>query len=111
MRDNRFDIHQWQAEFLREGEDGGEGDEKLDEILASLNSNVANLSAVLGTMPEYIPYMTNPENPANKPEHNAVNLETAKDSLRDTGQYITSSLKMFELLKNHLKEKYNFEVK
>jgi hypothetical protein len=102
-----FDIHQWRSEFINEQ---GEGDEKLDKLIATLTSISANLGAVLGTLPEYSAYIINPKDPANSPEYNELNVNNARDAIEDVGQYITSSQQILDLLKNHIKEKYNFEV-
>ena len=109
MRDNRFDIHQWQAEYLREAEGGG-GDEKLEKLIGDLNNTAMNLTAVFGQLPNYQEYIMKPDNPDNDAEHNKINVAVAKDALHDSQQYLDNLIAIMKLLKGHIKEKYNFVV-
>ena len=110
MRDDRFDIHQWQAKFLREAEGGGGGDKKLEKLMNDANSMTMNLTAVLAQLPNYQQYIMNPDDPANEPEHNKINVATARDALYDTKQYLQSLTNILGLLENYIQKKYNFEV-
>ena len=111
MNDDRFDIHQWRADFLTEQEKGGsEGDEKLEKLIGDLNNTAMNLTAVLGQLPNYTDYIMKPNDPANDPEHNKINVATVKDAFHDSEQYLNNLQKVMQLLKGHVKKKYNFET-
>ena len=53
-----------------------QGDEKLPQMVTSMTDYVMNMQTTLGTLPNYLPLLMKPDDPAKSPEQNTIDRDT-----------------------------------
>ena len=85
-----------------------QGDEKLTQMVTSMTDYVMNMQTTLGTLPNYLPILMKPNDPAKSPEQNNIDRDTiiaAMKSLDDNQKLLTQTYSYFN---KYIKQKYKF---
>ena len=84
------------------------GDEKLTQMITSMNDYVANLQTTLQALPTYIPSLMKPNDPAKAPDQNAIDRDTIIATMKtlDDNQKLLSQTYIF--FNKYIKQKYKF---
>ena len=94
---------------LQEAEQQQEqGDQKLTQMIASMTDYVMSMQTTLGTLPNYLPILMKPNDPAKSPEQNNIDRDTiiaAMKSLDDNQKLLTQTYAYFN---KYIKQKYKF---
>ena len=94
---------------LQEAEQQQEqGDEKLTQMVTSMTDYVMNMQTTLGTLPNYLPILMKPNDPAKSPEQNNIDRDTiiaTMKSLDDNQKLLTQTYTYFN---KYINQKYKF---
>ena len=94
---------------LQEAEQQQEqGDEKLTQMVTSMTDYVMNMQTTLGTLPNYLPMLMKPSDPAKSPEQNNIDRDTiiaTLKSLDDNQKLLTQTYSYFN---KYINQKYKF---
>jgi len=85
-----------------------QGDEKLTQMVVSMTDYVMNMQTTLGTLPNYLPILMKPNDPAKSPEQNNIDRDTiiaSMKSLDDNQKLLTQTYSYFY---KYIKQKYKF---
>ena len=85
-----------------------QGDEQLTQMVTSMNDYVGSMQTTLGTLPNYLPILMKPNDPAKSPEQNNIDRDTiiaAMKSLDDNQKLLTQTYAYFN---KYIKQKYKF---
>ena len=85
-----------------------QGDEKLTQMVTSMTDYVMSMQTTLGTLPNYLPILMKPNDPAKSPEQNNIDRDTiiaAMKSLDDNQKLLTQTYSYFN---KYIKQKYKF---
>jgi hypothetical protein len=84
------------------------GDEKLTQMITSMNDYVANLQTTLQALPNYIPFLMKPNDPAKAPDQNAIDRDTIIATMKtlDDNQKLLSQTYIF--FNKYINQKYKF---
>jgi len=85
-----------------------QGDEKLTQMVVSMTDYVMNMQTTLGTLPNYLPILMKPNDPAKSPEQNNIDRDTiiaSMKSLDDNQKLLTQTYSYFN---KYIKQKYKF---
>tara|TARA_R100000030_G_scaffold12562_1_gene8399 strand:- start:305 stop:679 length:375 start_codon:yes stop_codon:yes gene_type:complete len=83
-------------------------DEKLIQMVQSMNDYVMNMQTSLGSLPNYIPFLMKPNDPAKSPEQNKIDRDTiiaTMKGLDDNQKLLTQT---YEFFNKYIKSKYKF---
>ena len=94
---------------LQEAEQQQEqGDEKLTQMVTSMTDYVMSMQTTLGTLPNYLPILMKPNDPAKSPEQNNIDRDTiiaTMKSLDDNQKLLTQTYTYFN---KYINQKYKF---
>ena len=85
-----------------------QGDEKLTQMVTSMTDYVMSMQTTLGTLPNYLPILMKPNDPAKSPEQNNIDRDTiiaAMKSLDDNQKLLTQTYAYFN---KYINQKYKF---
>ncbi len=85
-----------------------QGDEKLNQMITSMNDYVMNLQTTLQALPNYIPFLMKPNDAAKPPEQNKIDRDTiiaTMKTLDDNQKLLTNTYSFFN---KYIKAKYKF---
>ena len=85
-----------------------QGDEKLTQMVTSMTDYVMNMQTTLGTLPNYLPILMKPNDPAKSPEQNNIDRDTiiaTMKSLDDNQKLLTQTYTYFN---KYINQKYKF---
>lgn len=85
-----------------------QGDEKLTQMIASMNDYVMNLQTTLQALPNYLPSLMKPSDPAKSPEQNNIDRDTiiaTMKTLDDNQKLLTQTYSYFN---KYIEAKYKF---
>ena len=85
-----------------------QGDEKLTQMVTSMTDYVMNMQTTLGTLPNYLPILMKPNDPAKSPEQNNIDRDTiiaTMKTLDDNQKLLTQT---YEFFNKYIKQKYKF---
>ena len=108
---NKFSDRSWRIEqyMIDEAEaKAAEGDEKLDNMIQSMNDYTLQLTTTLGSMPNYVDFIRKPNDPAKSPEQNNIDRDTiiaSMKSLDDNQKLLTQTYTYFN---KYINQKYKF---
>ena len=102
-----WDDKKWRREqyMLLEQE---QQDEKLIQMIQSMNDYVMNMQTSLGSLPNYVPFLMKPNDPAKSPEQNKIDRDTiiaTMKGLDDNQKLLTQT---YEFFNKYIKSKYKF---
>ena len=102
-----WDDKKWRREqyILLEQE---QQDEKLIQMIQSMNDYVMNMQTSLGSLPNYVPFLMKPNDPAKSPEQNKIDRDTiiaTMKGLDDNQKLLTQT---YEFFNKYIKAKYKF---
>ena len=102
-----WDDKKWRREqhILLEQE---QQDEKLIQMIQSMNDYVMNMQTSLGSLPNYVPFLMKPNDPAKSPEQNKIDRDTiiaTMKGLDDNQKLLTQT---YEFFNKYIKQKYKF---
>ena len=102
-----WDDKKWRREqhILLEQE---QQDEKLIQMIQSMNDYVMNMQTSLGSLPNYVPFLMKPNDPAKSPEQNKIDRDTiiaTMKGLDDNQKLLTQT---YEFFNKYIKSKYKF---
>ena len=103
-----WDDKKWRRmqHALQEQEE--QGDEKLTQMVTSMTDYVTNMQTTLGTLPNYLPLLMKPNDPAKSPEQNKIDRDTiiaTMKGLDDNQKLLTQT---YEFFNKYIKQKYKF---
>ena len=103
-----WDDKKWRRmqHALQEQEE--QGDEKLTQMVTSMTDYVTNMQTTLGTLPNYLPLLMKPNDPAKSPEQNNIDRDTiiaTMKTLDDNQKLLTQT---YEFFNKYIKSKYKF---
>ena len=94
---------------LQEAEQQQEqGDEKLTQMVTSMTDYVMSMQTTLGTLPNYLPILMKPNDPAKSPEQNNIDRDTiiaTMKALDDNQKLLTHTYTYFN---KYINQKYKF---
>ena len=85
-----------------------QGDEKLTQMVTSMTDYVMSMQTTLGTLPNYLPILMKPNDPAKSPEQNNIDRDTiiaTMKSLDDNQKLLTQTYAYFN---KYINQKYKF---
>ena len=85
-----------------------QGDEQLTQMVTSMTDYVGSMQTTLGTLPNYLPILMKPNDPAKSPEQNNIDRDTiiaAMKSLDDNQKLLTQTYAYFN---KYISKKYKF---
>ena len=85
-----------------------QGDEKLTQMVTSMTDYVMSMQTTLGTLPNYLPILMKPNDPAKSPEQNNIDRDTiiaTMKSLDDNQKLLTQTYTYFN---KYINQKYKF---
>jgi len=85
-----------------------QGDEKLTQMITSMNDYVMNLQTTLQALPNYIPFLMKPNDPAKAPDQNAIDRDTIISTMKtldDNQKLLTQTYAFFN---KYINKKYKF---
>ena len=85
-----------------------QGDEKLTQMVTSMTDYVMSMQTTLGTLPNYLPILMKPNDPAKSPEQNNIDRDTiiaTMKSLDDNQKLLTQTYSYFN---KYINQKYKF---
>ena len=93
-----WDDKKWRRmqHALQEQEE--QGDEKLTQMVTSMTDYVTNMQTTLGTLPNYLPLLMKPNDPAKSPEQNNIDRDTiiaTMKTLDDNQKLLTQTYEFF----------------
>lgn len=97
-----------QHELLEAEQQQQQGDEKLTQMVTSMTDYVMSMQTTLGTLPNYLPILMKPNDPAKSPEQNNIDRDTiiaAMKSLDDNQKLLTQTYSYFN---KYINQKYKF---
>ena len=71
-----WDDKKWRRKQFELLEQEQQGDEKLTQMVQSMNDYVMNMQTSLGSLPNYLPLLMKPNDPAKSPEQNKIDQDT-----------------------------------
>ena len=83
-------------------------DEKLVQMIQSMNDYVMNMQTSLGSLPNYLPLLMKPSDPAKSPEQNKIDRDTivaTMKALDDNQKLLTQT---YEYFNKYIEQKYKF---
>ena len=104
----KFDDRKWRRQQYILEQEQEQGDEKLTQMVTSMTDYVTNMQTTLGTLPNYLPMLMKPNDPAKGPEQNAIDRDTiiaTMKSLDDNQKLLTQT---YEFFNKYIKQKYKF---
>ena len=96
----QFDLH--------EQEQQQQGDPKLTEMVTSMTDYVTNLQTTLQALPNYLPMLMKPNDPAKSPEQNNLDRDTiiaTMKTLDDNQKLLTQTYTFFN---KYINSKFKF---
>lgn len=106
-----FDDRKWrrkQFELQEQQPQAEQGDEKLTQMITSMNDYVMNLQTTLQALPNYIPFLMKPNDQAKPPEQNKIDQDTiiaTMKTLDDNQKLLTNTYAFFN---KYINQKYKF---
>ena len=106
-----WDDKKWrrmQFELVEAEQQAQQGDEKLTQMVASMNDYVMNMQTTLGALPNYLPMLMKPNDPAKSPEQNNIDRDTiiaTMKTLDDNQKLLTQT---YEFFNKYIESKYKF---
>jgi len=97
-----------QYELQEAEQQQSQGDEKLTQMVTSMTDYVMSMQTTLGTLPNYLPILMKPNDPAKSPEQNNIDRDTiiaAMKSLDDNQKLLTQTYAYFN---KYIASKYKF---
>ena len=94
-----WDDKKWRRMQYELQEQEQQGDEKLTQM---------NMQTTLGTLPNYLPLLMKPDDPAKSPEQNTIDRDTiiaTMKSLDDNQKLLTQT---YEFFNKYIESKYKF---
>jgi hypothetical protein len=85
-----------------------EGDPQLVQMVTSMTDYVMSMQTTLGTLPNYLPILMKPNDPAKSPEQNNIDRDTiiaTMKSLDDNQKLLTQTYSYFN---KYINQKYKF---
>ena len=74
-----------------------QGDQTLTQMVTSMTDYVMNMQTTLGTLPNYLPILMKPNDPAKSPEQNNIDRDTiiaSMKSLDDNQKLLTKHIRI-----------------
>jgi len=99
---------QWRRKQFELLEQEQQGDEKLTQMIQSMNDYVMNMQTSLGSLPNYLPLLMKPNDPAKTPEQNQIDRDTiiaTMKALDDNQKLLTQT---YEYFNKYINTKYKF---
>jgi len=103
-----WDDKKWRRLQHELHEQEQQGDEKLTQMIQSMNDYVMNMQTSLGALPNYIPILMKPSDPAKSPEQNKIDRDTiiaTMKGLDDNQKLLTQT---YEFFNKYINQKYKF---
>ena len=103
-----WDDKKWRRMQFELREQEEQGDEKLVQMIQSMNDYVMNMQTSLGSLPNYVPFLMKPNDPAKSPEQNKIDRDTiiaTMKGLDDNQKLLTQT---YEFFNKYIKSKYKF---
>ena len=103
-----WDDKKWRRRQYELLEQEQQGDEKLTQMVQSMNDYVMNMQTSLGSLPNYVPFLMKPNDPAKSPEQNKIDRDTiiaTMKGLDDNQKLLTQT---YEFFNKYIKSKYKF---
>jgi len=103
-----WDDKKWRRMQYKLQEQEQQGDEKLTQMVQSMNDYVMNMQTSLGSLPNYLPLLMKPSDPAKSPEQNKIDRDTiiaTMKGLDDNQKLLTQT---YEFFNKYIKQKYKF---
>jgi len=103
-----WDDKKWRRMQFELREQEEQGDEKLTQMVTSMTDYVTNMQTTLGTLPNYLPLLMKPNDPAKSPEQNKIDRDTiiaTMKTLDDNQKLLTQT---YEFFNKYIKAKYKF---
>ena len=103
-----WDDKKWRRMQYILQEQEQQGDEKLTQMVQSMNDYVMNMQTSLGSLPNYLPLLMKPNDPAKSPEQNKIDRDTiiaTMKGLDDNQKLLTQT---YEFFNKYIKQKYKF---
>ena len=106
-----WDDKKWrrmQFELVEAEQQAQQGDEKLTQMVTSMNDYVMNMQTTLGALPNYLPLLMKPNDPAKSPEQNKIDRDTiiaTMKTLDDNQKLLTQT---YEFFNKYIEQKYKF---
>ena len=98
----------WRRKQFELLEQEQQGDEKLTQMVQSMNDYVMNMQTSLGSLPNYLPLLMKPNDPAKSPEQNKIDQDTiiaTMKALDDNQKLLTQT---YEYFNKYINQKYKF---
>tara|TARA_R110001606_G_scaffold58641_1_gene140151 strand:+ start:186 stop:569 length:384 start_codon:yes stop_codon:yes gene_type:complete len=105
-----WDDKKWRRKQydLHEQEQQEQGDPKLTEMVTSMTDYVTNLQTTLQALPNYLPMLMKPNDPAKSPEQNNLDRDTiiaTMKTLDDNQKLLTQTYTFFN---KYINSKFKF---
>ena len=103
-----WDDKKWRRMQHALQEQEQQGDEKLTQMVTSMTDYVMNMQTTLGTLPNYLPLLMKPNDPAKSPEQNKIDRDTivaTMKALDDNQKLLTQT---YEYFNKYIEQKYKF---
>ena len=103
-----WDDKKWRRKQFELLEQEQQGDEKLTQMVQSMNDYVMNMQTSLGSLPNYLPLLMKPNDPAKSPEQNKIDQDTiiaTMKALDDNQKLLTQT---YEYFNKYINQKYKF---
>ena len=103
-----WDDKKWRRRQYELLEQEQQGDEKLSQMVQSMNDYVMNMQTSLGSLPNYLPLLMKPNDPAKSPEQNKIDRDTiiaTMKALDDNQKLLTQT---YEFFNKYIEQKYKF---
>ena len=103
-----WDDKKWRRRQYELLEQEQQGDEKLTQMVQSMNDYVMNMQTSLGSLPNYLPLLMKPNDPAKSPEQNKIDRDTiiaTMKALDDNQKLLTQT---YEFFNKYIEQKYKF---
>ena len=104
-----WDDKKWrrmQFELVEAEQQAQQGDEKLTQMVTSMNDYVMNMQTTLGALPNYLPLLMKPNDPAKSPEQNKIDRDTiiaTMKTLDDNQKLLTQT---YEFFNKYIEQQY-----
>jgi hypothetical protein len=106
--DKKWRRQQYDLQEAEQQQQQAQGDEKLTQMTTAMTDYVMNMQTTLGTLPNYLPLLMKPNDPAKSPEQNAIDRDTiiaTMKTLDDNQKLLTQT---YEYFNKYINAKYKF---
>jgi len=103
-----WDDKKWRRLQHQLQEQEQQGDEKLTQMVSSMNDYVMNMQTTLGSLPNYLPMLMKPNDPAKSPEQNNIDRDTIISTMKTLDDNQKLLTQTYEFFNKYIESKYKF---